>query len=223
MQNINQLNMESRYEDYLELIFDLFNLAHTFLVENIGIDYKLPIPIRNILKNNNLLVHETSLRNDNTMERDNYGGFSTIASSNLRIINYGPNKGKVGGIISIESKISEYEKRFYLAHELARYILTKKEEIYPFIMFPIVRGQYSLGKSVSDFLVDELTYAILMPYDLIMGLKEQYEKDNTYNPLSYREWLNYLENLVQIPIHNVILGYEEIRKVQLIKTKKLIR
>ena len=57
-----------------------------------------------------------------------------------------------------------------------------------------------------------------MPYEQVMQAQAEYEEKGSYNPLSYADWLNYLYNLAQIPEQYAILGYEEMRKIQLVKS-----
>ena len=218
MQEINQTIMQATYTEYLRLISYLFDYASAFLSTNLGEDYKMPIPVRQVAKKCGLIVREVSLRNRNTMERDSYGGFAKFAETTLRIKKSDIHIGEIRGMINIDCNLPEYAKRFYIAHELARYILTDKNEVYPLKYLPIARGEFSLCESTSELLANTLAYAILMPYEQVIRVKTEYEELHSNAPINYSDWILYLENLVQIPSHCVTLGYEEIRKIPLVKS-----
>lgn len=218
MQEINQTIMQSNYNEYLRLISYLFDYASAFLSTHLGEDYKMPIPVRQLTHNCGLIIYETSLCDLNAMEHDSYGGFVKLAETTLRIRRYGCNTGEITGTIMIEDTLPEFAKRAYIAHELARYILSNKNEVNPFKVQPIARGEFSLYKSTSDLFANTLAYGILMPYEQVMQAKVKYEERNSCDPLSYFDWISYLHNLAQISEPYAILGYEEIRKIQLVRS-----
>lgn len=218
MQEINQTIMQANYNEHLRLISYLFDYASEFLSTHLGKDYKMPIPVRQLAYNCGLIIYETSLCDLNAIERDSYGGFVKLAETTLRIRRYGCSIGEITGTIKIEETLSEYAKRYYIAHELARYILANKNEVHLLKVLPIARGDFSLYESISELFANTLAYGILMPYEQVMQAKVEYEEENSANPLSYHDWIDYLHNLAQIPEQYAILGYEELRKSQLAKS-----
>lgn len=220
MEQLNRKIVEDSYLEYMRSISYLYEYANIFLQEKLGKDFKFPIPIKNLINECKFHLVETQLMQNDHMELDINGGFTTMAKSELykKVFNdslkSSQTKENIGERIWIEKNLGENEKRFQMARELSYYLLEYWYKIGPRKENPISRSVFSYFNYPIEILADTLANAILMPYDLIVKEKENYEDYNKYNPLSYWNWINHIEALVQIPQYRIILAYEEIRKIE---------
>ena len=70
-----------------------------------------------------------------------------------------------------------------------------------------------------DYLADKFAYNILMPYDMILEEKRDYESRSVNLPIDYSDWIIHLRDLCQVPEYQVVLAYDYIRQMKLINTK----
>lgn len=123
---------------------------------------------------------------------------------------------EIAGTIVVDENLSEYAKRFAIAHELGHYVLRVRNPIGPLFIEDSCPGSFAYVP-VKEFLANEFAYALLLPYELVERRKKQYEQQNKYNPLNYMDWINVLQDEAQIPEHYAILAYEEIKKYHILE------
>lgn len=187
----------------------IYNLADSFLKTKLGEDYSLPVDVRTLAEKCNFIVQTkdfTSLRqerNDRT--------YSPVAQLQMRGIMSGENKGKIAGIINVADYLGETSIRFSIAHELAHYVLRKHNPIGLNYIHEACPGMYPLSDS-DEMLSDLLAYALLLPYDRFLRIKEEYENNNSRWPIDYSDWIRYLRDKTQMPEYHVALAYHTIKQ-----------
>ena len=217
--------IEENYINHLKMLSYLYDFASEFLKSKLGDEYKLPIPIRTVVERFSSLIFESAMANEKIMERDSLGAFNTLTASTIHIklardketLKVIKGEDRKSASIKIDANLGENAKRYYIAHELARSLLIARHEMAPVTKFPITRGPFSLLESMNELIVSSLAKALIMPYDLIIEEKKKYEVEHHWNPLSYMEWINHLEVLVRVPQYILINGYDEIRKIELLR------
>lgn len=186
-----------------------------------------PVPVRKIAERCNFLVYETKMADRNAMEWDErHGGYATVAQVQMRerkqpaTAAHGEawTQREIAGTIMIDKDLSEYAKRFAIAHALGHYALRTLNPIGPLFIEDACPGPFAYVPA-KEFLANEFAYALLLPYDLVKERKKRYESENRYAPLSYMDWIRVLEDEAQVPQHYVILAYEEIKRRQLAETE----
>lgn len=123
---------------------------------------------------------------------------------------------EIAGTIVVDENLSEYAKRFAIAHELGHYVLRVRNPIGPLFIEDSCPGSFAYVP-VKEFLANEFAYALLLPYELVERRKKQYEQQNKYSPLNYMDWINVLQDEAQLPEHYAILAYEEIKKYHILE------
>lgn len=231
----DNLKLEKQFDSYLSFVKGVSDLAQRILddffaerqanaSDDLPVTPTFPIPVREIAKRCNFLLYETEMANQDSMEWDEYsGGRTTVAQMQMRerrrytkrCDQAKPElKSEIAGIITIDKNLSEYAKRFAIAHELGHYALRTLNPVGPLFIEDSCPGPFAYVPT-KEFLVNEFAYALLLPYSLVKERKKRYEIENKYNPLSYMDWIQVLENEAQVPQHYVILAYEEIKKREL--------
>lgn len=227
--------LEKQFNSFLSFVQDISDLAQQILddffaerqansPDALPAAPAFPIPVREIAKRCNFLLYEMEMADRDSMEWDEYGGGrTTIAQMQMRerrkryiadIQSKSEIKSEIAGTIIIDKNLSEYAKRFAIAHELGHYVLRTLNPVGPLFIEDSCPGPFAYVP-VKEFLANEFAYALLLPYSLVKERKKRYEKENQYNPLSYMDWIQVLEDEAQVPQHYVILAYEEIKKCRL--------
>lgn len=229
--------LENSFVSYLSIVQQISNVAQQLLNEFFAENQAafpddspatpdFPIPVREIAKRCNFLIFETEMADTDSMEQDEYGGGrTTIAQVQMRerkryANDNRPMSSEIVGTIVIDKNLSEYDKRFAIAHELGHYVLRTLNPIGPLFIEDSCPGPFAYIP-VKEFLANEFAYALLLPYSLVKERKRRYEIENQYNPLNYMDWIQVLENEAQLPQYCVILAYEEIKKCQLVETREI--
>lgn len=232
----NNRELENQFSSYLSFVQDISDLAQQILdeffaerqsnsVDDPPAAPTFPIPVREIAKRCNFVLYEMEMANQNFMEWDDYGGGrTTIAQMQMRErqrlqIEDGQSQSEIAGTLIIDKNLSEYAKRFAIAHELGHYALRTLNPVGPLFIEDSCPGPFTYVP-IKEFLANEFAYALLLPYRLVKERKERYEKENQYNPLSFMDWIQVLEDEAQVPQHYVILAYEEIKKYWLAEKEK---
>ena len=180
---------------------------------------QFPIPVREIAKHCNFLLYETELADLESMESDESGGRTTIAQMQMRerrrcVYGDAHQEMEIAGSIVIDKNLGENAKRFAIAHELGHYVLRTHNPIGPLFVETPCPGPFAYVPE-KEFLANEFAYALLLPYSLVNERKKRYEQENRHRPLSYMDWIQVLEAEAQLPMHHIILAYEEIKKCQI--------
>lgn len=228
--------IESSFASYLSVVQQIYDCAQQLIdeffenkqavsVSESSVVPSLPIPVKEIATWCNFLIMEMEISDANSMELDEYGGRTTIAQMQLRerklhTNDDGPARSEIAGTIVIDKTLSEYAKRFAIAHELGHYVLRTLNPIGPLFIEDSCPGPFAYVPA-KEFLANEFAYALLLPYSLVKERKKRYERENQHNPLSYLDWIQVLENEAQLPQHYAILAYEEIKKCQLAEVMKI--
>lgn len=233
----NNKELENSFVSYLSIVQQICDIAQQLLNEFFAEKQAaspdgsltapdFPIPVREIAKRCNFLIFETEMADTDSMEQDEYGGGrTTIAQMQMRERKWYANDNRsvmseIAGTIVIDKNLSEYAKRFAIAHELGHYVLRTLNPIGPLFIEDSCPGPFAYVP-VKEFLANEFAYALLLPYSLVKERKRQYEMENQYNPLNYMDWIQVLENEAQLPQYYAILAYEEIKKCQLVETGEI--
>lgn len=204
--------LEKSFLQSLSFVKCVFDCAEEFLRDYFkGENFRFPIPVREIAQKCNFLIFEDEMADLDSMEIDAEGGRTTIAQILMRERRFGSAQGKIVGTINIDKNLSEYAKRFAIAHELGHYVLRTQNPIGPIFIEDSCPGPFAYVKS-KEFLANEFAYALLLPYTLVAEKKKEYEEQNKYNPLNYLDWITVLKDAAQIPEHYAILAYEEIKR-----------
>ena len=198
------------------IVARIFDCAQEFLSDyflKVETEFKFPIPVKEIAQKCDFLIYEEELANVDKMEMDNNGGRTTIARMQMRErrMSLDSDQGKIAGTITIDKNLSEYAKRFAVAHELGHYVLRTRNPIGPLFMEDSCPGPFAYAPD-KEFLANEFAYALLLPYELVSKKKKEYEDQNQYNPVNYIDWITALKDAAQMPEHYAILGYEEYKK-----------
>ena len=236
---VNNGNLENGYISHLLIVKQVFDFAQRLLDEffaerqqapldasqdDPSAALMFPIPIRELADYCNFLLYETEMANQDSMEQDEQGGGrTTIAQMHMRerrIEDGKPCEAEIAGTIYVDKNLSESAKRFAIAHELGHYALRTLNPIGPLFIEDSCPGPFAYVPA-KEFLANEFAYALLLPYRLVKERKKQYETENQYNPLNYIDWIRVLETEAQLPQYYVILGYEEIKKRQLVEADEI--
>ena len=237
----NNRNLEKQFSSGLSFVQEIADMAQRLLndffaerrdafQDNAPAAPAFPIPVRDIAKRCNFMIYETEIAERDFMERDaDGGGRTTIAQMQMRERrrytlekNTFHARPEIAGTIIIDKNLSEYAKRFAIAHELGHYVLRTLNPVGPLYVEDACPGPFAYVP-VKEFLANEFAYALLLPYDLVKERKKRYEAENQYNPLSYMDWIQVLEDEAQVPQHYVILAYEEIKRRQLAEVEEMRR
>ena len=235
----NNRNLEKQFSSGLSFVQQIADLAQRLLNEffaerqdafqdTVPAAPAFPIPVRDIAKRCNFMIYETEIVERDAAKREAQGGGgrtdggrATIAQMQMRERkrytlekNVFHAKPEIAGTIIIDKNLSEYAKRFAIAHELGHYVLRTLNPVGPLYVEDACPGPFAYVP-VKEFLANEFAYALLLPYDLVKERKKRYETENKYTPLSYMDWIQVLEDEAQVPQHYVILAYEEIKRRQL--------
>ena len=226
----NNRNLEKQFSSCLSFVQQIADLAQRLLNEFFaerrdGLQDTVPtfpIPVRDIAKRCNFMIYEAEMADRDSVKRDAQGSRrTTIAQMQMRerkryIVERSGvyTRPEIAGTIIIDKSLSEYAKRFAIAHELGHYVLRTLNPVGPLFVEDACPGPFAYVP-VKEFLANEFAYALLLPYDLVKERKRRYEIENQYNPLSYMDWIQVLEDEAQVPQHYVILAYEEIKRRQL--------
>lgn len=212
----NNQQIKHGFETYLSTVRQIYDIAQKildeFFEETQSAAPSLPIPIKDIVKRCGCMILENKMADTESMERDENGnGRRTIAQIQIRECHFANIPGEIASTIQIDKNLSEYAKRFAIAHEFGHYVLRTIRPVGPLYIKEPCYDNFAYAQ-IDEFLADKFAYAIMLPYELIKRRKKRYEKENQYNPISYIDWIQTLENEAQIPQLYVILAYEEIKK-----------
>ena len=233
----NNKQLENHFVLYLSVVRHIYDCAQQLLDEFFAGEQAaspdaaptsptFPIPVREIAKRCNFQLFEMEMADTDSMEQDEYGGGrTTIAQMQMReriqiADDNGLQRAEIAGTIVVDRNLSEYDKRFAIAHELGHYVLRTLNPIGPLFIEDSCPGPFAYVP-VKEFLANEFAYALLLPYSLVKERKKRYERENQYNPLNYMDWIQVLENEAQLPQCYVILAYEEVKKRQLAEIMEL--
>lgn len=72
-------------------------------------------------------------------------------------------------------------------------------------------GLYGFVSS-NELLVNELAYAIMLPYSEFLKLDEEYKCDNSHWPINFSDWSSFLRDRIQAPEFQILQMYQLIKR-----------
>lgn len=175
--------------------------------------------MRDIAEWLNLQVLEVELANLNAMDSNRLGVGVKVSQLSLRERRLDGERCEVVGRILIDCNRGEYEKRLAIAREIGRFATRTMSAVGPVWPCEVSLGQFA-SYELDECLANEFAYALLMPFSLVEKEKKQYEERNSYNQLSYLDWLQHLEGITMCPMFATVIGYEEFKKCQLFRRRQ---
>lgn len=227
VQHYNNINkIYYGFYDYMNRMNYIRECVKLVLHATIGDNLKFPIPIREVAELLQLTIEESDCINTNfecSSELIQLNSNTDInklglSCSTVRKGLCGDVKNHVIGSIKVDRNADENSKRFLIAHEIGKFVLRYSFQISFIENNNPYSGLYHFN-TCDDYLADKFAYNILMPYDMILEEKRDYESRSVNLPIDYSDWIIHLRDLCQVPEYQVVLAYDYIRQMKLINTK----
>lgn len=222
--NINKIYYE--FYDYMKGMNYIRECVKLVLRSTIGDNLKFPIPIREVAELLHLTIEERDFINANfecspelTQLNSNIDiNKAGLSCSTIRKGFCGDVENHVVGFIKVDRNMDDNSKRFLIAHEIGKFVLRDSFQISFIENNNPYLGLYHFD-TYDDYLADKFAYNILMPYDMILEEKNNYESRSVNLPIDYSDWIAHLRDLCQVPEYQVVLAYDYIRQMKMLNTK----
>ena len=208
--------IKAEYRQEGELSKFIYDLTWAVLQQTLGPEnIFLPIDVRQVA---NALGFSVSSDDFSDVEldyilRDN--DCLPIAQLKMRQKLFGKERESICGTIRVAEYLSENSTRFSIAHELGHFVLRHQNPIGSSVVLEACPGLYPLVDT-EEMLADMFAQALLLPYELFLKEREEYEKDRTHWPLDYSRWVSYIRDKAQIPEYHAVIACQEIKKRSII-------